>query len=182
MLDLAATLDADVALALALDPDADRLAVTLPVPADERPTMREDRAGWCVLGGDDVGALLAEHLLTSTSGNDRPVASTIVSSRLVGSMCAAAGVRHAETLTGFKWLSRPGLQHPGWHQLPLYEEALGTRSVPVRETRTASPLRSACWPPSLGGVRRIALRGTCWTRWRDATGRTSNATDRCGGQ
>ena len=40
-------------------------------------------------------------------------------------MCAAAGVHFRETATGFKWLCRPGLEHPGWHQVLLYEEALG---------------------------------------------------------
>ncbi|MBC7309100.1 MAG: phospho-sugar mutase, partial [Tetrasphaera sp.] len=46
-------------------------------------------------------------------------ANSIVSSRLLGAMCADAGIRHEETLTGFKWISRmPGLRFG-------YEEALG---------------------------------------------------------
>jgi phosphomannomutase len=117
LLELADAVDADVALAL--DPDADRLAVALP----------DAEGGWRPLSGDQTGAVLAADLLAhSTSGpTDRPrlVATTIVSSRLVPAMCAAAGVHHVETLTGFKWLCRPGLAHPQWHQLLLYEEALG---------------------------------------------------------
>ena len=118
LLTLAAQTDADVALAL--DPDADRLAVALPrrLPGGGPPR-------WTVLTGDEVGALLTEHLLSTTDGPDRLVASTVVSSRLVAAMCAAAGAHHVETLTGFKWLCRPGLDHPEWHQLLLYEEALG---------------------------------------------------------
>jgi len=34
-------------------------------------------------------------------------------------------VRFTETLTGFKWLSRPGLEHPEWRQVLIYEEAIG---------------------------------------------------------
>lgn len=115
LLDLARRIDADVALGL--DPDADRLAVALPEPAT---------GVWCALTGDQVGALLAaDHLARSDPREDRLITTTIVSSRLVPAMCAAAGVHHVETLTGFKWLCRPGMAHPQWHQLLMYEEALG---------------------------------------------------------
>ena len=40
-------------------------------------------------------------------------------------MADASGSHFEETLTGFKWLCRPGLAHPDWHQVLLYEEALG---------------------------------------------------------
>jgi len=114
LLALAATVDADVGIAL--DPDADRLAVALPDPS----------GGWRVLTGDEVGALLLWHLLGLTAGlPDRLVATTVVSSRLAAAMCRAEGVHFRETLTGFKWLCRPGLEHPEWHQVLLYEEALG---------------------------------------------------------
>ncbi len=120
------------ALALALDPDADRLAVGVPT----------DR-GWRQLTGDETGALLAHHLLRVTDGlPDRFVASTVVSSRLVARMCAASGVRHVETLTGFKWLSRPGLAHPAWHQVLLYEEALGYAVGP--QDRDKDGIAAAC--------------------------------------
>lgn len=115
LLDLARRIEADVALAL--DPDADRLAVALPEPAT---------GNWCVLTGDQVGALLAADLIDVTDpSTERLVTTTIVSSRLVPAMCAAAGVHHVETLTGFKWLCRPGMAHPQWRQLLMYEEALG---------------------------------------------------------
>lgn len=111
----AARTDADVALAL--DPDADRLALAL--PAQDDPTR------WQQLSGDQVGALLASHLLERSAGGDRLITTTVVSSQLVPAMCDAAGVHHVETLTGFKWLCRPALAHPQLRQLMAYEEALG---------------------------------------------------------
>jgi phosphomannomutase len=111
----AAHIGADVALAL--DPDADRLALALPAPGDPN--------DWQQLSGDQVGALLAAHLLERTTGADRLITTTVVSSQLVPAMCEAAGVHHVETLTGFKWLCRPGLAHPELRQLMAYEEALG---------------------------------------------------------
>ena len=116
LLDLAASIDADVALAL--DPDADRLAVALP-----RHVAGHRR--WQQLTGDQVGALLAADLIATSTGPDRLVATTVVSSRLVPAMCEAEGIHHAETLTGFKWLCRPAIEHPELEQLLAYEEALG---------------------------------------------------------
>lgn len=118
VMDLVIQLAADVGadLALANDPDADRLAIAAPDP--------EGR--WRVLTGDEVGALLAAHLLALTSGaTDRLVATTVVSSRLLSLMAREADVHFAETLTGFKWLCRPGMEHPRWQQVMTYEEALG---------------------------------------------------------
>src|SRR5690606_9599506 len=118
LFDLAAAIGAQVALAN--DPDGDRLATA--VPGDDP----ADRSSWRVLTGDEIGAVLLAHLLERTAGvPDRLVATTVVSSRLAARMCAAAGVHFRETLTGFKWLCRPGIDHPEWHQVLLYEEALG---------------------------------------------------------
>ena len=116
-LDLLLALARDVAadVAFALDPDADRLSAAVPDP----------RCGgtWRVLSGDEVGALLGWWLLDHTSGADRVVATTIVSSSLLGKMAAAAGVTCRETLTGFKWLARAA--EPGQRLVYAYEEALG---------------------------------------------------------
>lgn len=98
---------------IANDPDADRCAVAVP-----------DRGGWRMLRGDEVGALLGHHVLSrdAAAGKDSPdsvFANSIVSSRMLATICRAAGVRHEETLTGFKWIGRvPGLRYG-------YEEALG---------------------------------------------------------
>ncbi|MCX6397110.1 MAG: phospho-sugar mutase [Propionibacteriales bacterium] len=107
-MDLAMALAAEVGadLVVANDPDADRCAVALPGPH-----------GWQMLRGDDVGALLAHHLLRQ--GRQGVYAQSIVSSSLLGAMARAAGQPHQETLTGFKWIGRiPGLAFG-------YEEALG---------------------------------------------------------
>ena len=110
-------LDAD--LVVASDPDGDRLAVAVPEPA----------GGWRVLTGDQVGALLGASLLERTAADpaprDRLVAATIVSSTLLSKIAAAAGARYAETLTGFKWITRAGDGMPGTRFLFGYEEALG---------------------------------------------------------
>ena len=105
----AASSDQPVDLVLANDPDADRCAVA--VPDTNLPT------GWRMLHGDEVGALLAEHLVRK--GATGTFAESIVSSTLLSRIAAAGGVDHTETLTGFKWIARaPGLRYG-------YEEALG---------------------------------------------------------
>ncbi|MEU8087546.1 phospho-sugar mutase [Micromonospora sp. NPDC049101] len=98
-------------LAIANDPDADRCAVV----------VRDDRDGWRMLRGDEVGVLLADHLMRR--GVTGLYATTIVSSSLLRAMCAARGLPYNETLTGFKWIVRAG-----GGSAPLvfgYEEALG---------------------------------------------------------
>jgi phosphomannomutase len=109
-------------LVVASDPDGDRLAV-----ATRR--LGEGLAGWVVLTGDQVGALIGASLLDRTAGDADPgnrlVASTIVSSTLLSKIAAAAGARYAETLTGFKWIVRAGDGVPGARFIFGYEEALG---------------------------------------------------------
>ena len=102
-------------LLLANDPDADRLAAVIP-----------GAAGWRVLTGDEVGALLADHLLRHEPHPDRRLlVTTVVSADLLGRMAAAAGAGYAETLTGFKWIMRAADEEPGRAFLFGYEEALG---------------------------------------------------------
>ena len=68
---------------------------------------RTPRAGgWRMLRGDEVGVLLADHLMRR--GVDGLYATTIVSSSLLRAMCAARGRAYDETLTGFKWIVRAG--------------------------------------------------------------------------
>ena len=114
-------------LVVASDPDGDRLAVAVPDRA-ARAGARE-REGWRVLTGDQVGALLGASLLDRSAGQAAPearlVASTVVSSTLLSKIAAAAGVRYAETLTGFKWIARAADGVPGARFVFGYEEALG---------------------------------------------------------
>ncbi|GAB3118210.1 phospho-sugar mutase [Streptomyces calidiresistens] len=96
-------------LVIASDPDADRCAVAVPDASREE--------GWRMLRGDEVGALLAAHLIRRGAGGT--LAASVVSSSLVERMARAAGLPFRYTLTGFKWLSRvEGLRYG-------YEEALG---------------------------------------------------------
>lgn len=106
---------AGAAIALANDPDADRLGAAIPVRA----------GGWRRLSGDEIGWLLADHILANTSGDDRVVVTTLVSSSLLARMAAAAGVQHAETYTGFKWIAHHVLTHPEQRFVFGYEQALG---------------------------------------------------------
>ena len=114
-------------LVVANDPDADRCAVALPGPH-----------GWQVLRGDEVGALLAHHLIGL--GRQGVWATSIVSSSLLGVLAAAYGQPHTETLTGFKWIGRvEGLVFG-------YEEALGYCVDPehVRDKDGVSALLLLC--------------------------------------
>ncbi|GAB3585372.1 phospho-sugar mutase [Amycolatopsis endophytica] len=108
LLALAAEVDAD--LAIALDPDADRCAVGVPDPSGT----------WRMLRGDETGVLLGDYVLSMTSNPDPLVATTIVSASMLGDIARAHGARYAETLTGFKWLTRSGEG-----LVFAYEEALG---------------------------------------------------------
>jgi phosphomannomutase len=109
-------------IVLANDPDGDRLAVAVPGPPGEH--------DWKILTGDQLGALLGAYVLERTAGDpapgDRLAVSTVVSSRLLSRIAAAAGARYAETLTGFKWIVRAAeRQPPGSRFVYGYEEALG---------------------------------------------------------
>ncbi len=105
LLALAADTGADVALAN--DPDADRLAAAV-----------RGR----LLTGDELGLLLADHVLRSRPG---PVATSLVSSSALARLADARGVPCTTTLTGFKWIMRasPDLVFG-------YEEALGYAAGP----------------------------------------------------
>jgi phosphomannomutase len=73
-----------------------------------------------MLRGDELGALLAAHLVRQgAAGRGDVFAASIVSSSLLSRIAAAAGLAYEDTLTGFKWIARvPGLRYG-------YEEALG---------------------------------------------------------
>lgn len=114
-LSLAKRTEAD--LAIALDPDADRCGLAV-----------ETDGHWRALTGDQIGCLLGEwvadrlatgEVVPGVKPNSRTLASSIVSSRLLGAIASRHGLTHFSTLTGFKWLARvPELAF-------AYEEALG---------------------------------------------------------
>ncbi|MFF2509380.1 phospho-sugar mutase [Streptomyces sp. NPDC058067] len=93
-------------LIIANDPDADRCAVAV-----------KENDNWRMLRGDEVGALLAAHLVSR--GARGVFAESIVSSSLLSRIAATADLPFEETLTGFKWIARVENLRYG------YEEALG---------------------------------------------------------
>jgi phosphomannomutase len=113
LLEVARTSGAHVAIAN--DPDADRLGVAIPQPD----------GGWRRLSGDEIGWLFADYLLEHGDGADRLVVTTLVSSALLGKIAAAHGVHSVETFTGFKWIAREVLDRPQLDFVMGYEQALG---------------------------------------------------------
>lgn len=95
-------------LAIAHDPDADRLAVAV--------AGRDGQ--WRRLSGNEVGILLGWRAAERTNGTG-VLAASIVSSPALRAIAAGYGMPYFDTLTGFKWISRiDGLTFG-------YEEALG---------------------------------------------------------
>ncbi|MGY0234603.1 phospho-sugar mutase [Longispora urticae] len=135
---LAREVGADIAIAT--DPDADRCAVAIPTPT-----------GWRTLRGDEVGILLADHLIRR--GVRGRYATTIVSSSMLRALCAKRGVPYGETLTGFKWIVRAG------EDLAFgYEEALGYCVAPAI-ARDKDGITAALTVAELAAGLRSELRG-----------------------
>ncbi|MDQ2740426.1 MAG: phospho-sugar mutase, partial [Actinomycetota bacterium] len=136
LLALAERVGAD--LAIANDPDADRCAIGIRGADDV----------WRMLSGDETGSLLGDLLLGRLDRSAQPdalVATTIVSSQLLGKIAAARSVRYDETLTGFKWIVRAG-DGEGTGLVFGYEEALGLAVDPnaVRDKDGISAAVLAC--------------------------------------
>jgi phosphomannomutase len=108
-------------LVLANDPDADRLAVAVPLASSP--------SGYLQLTGNQVGVLLGHYLLTERPAPAKKalVIASIVSSPMLGAIAGKRGVRYEETLTGFKWIANRAmeLEGEGCAFVFGYEEALG---------------------------------------------------------
>jgi phosphomannomutase len=116
LLSVAKTNDCDVALAH--DPDADRLGAA----------VRRGPGDFVVLNGNELGVVLAHHVLSHTRETKPLVVSTLVSSRMLSRMASALGVRYLDTLTGFKWIANEAMRveaEEGVRFVFGYEEALG---------------------------------------------------------
>jgi phosphomannomutase len=124
VLALAAEVDAD--LAIANDPDGDRVAAAV-----------RANGGFEVLSGNDIGVLLADDLLGQAEEESRPVVlSTVVSSPMLGPVAKSHGARWEQTLTGHKWIQNRALEleKEGYAYVFGYEEALGyAPSTAVRD-------------------------------------------------
>merc|ERR1719238_1006649 len=102
-------------VALANDPDADRCACAIPLKD----------GSWRRLAGDEIGWLFGDYILRNTTGADRLVVTTLVSSSLLGEMAEAHGVAFKETFTGFKWMAHAALENPDKRLVFAYEQAIG---------------------------------------------------------
>jgi phosphomannomutase len=113
---LALATEVSAELAFANDPDADRLAVA----------VRMRNGSYRMLTGDQLGVLLGANILEEAT-EPLTVATTIVSSRMLGVIAADKGADYIETLTGFKWIVNEALQREeeGYRFAFGYEEALG---------------------------------------------------------
>lgn len=112
-------------IVIANDPDTDRCAVAIKDPRVTGSPGTPQGAGWRMLHGDEVGAILGDHMARThvhadpDSEEPATLANSIVSSRLLGQIAQHYGLNFRATLTGFKWISRaPNLVYG-------YEEALG---------------------------------------------------------
>lgn len=111
-------------LIIANDPDADRLAVAIPDAAGGWRRLSGNEAGWLLgwraaerlqAAGESVAAVGGD-VATCVSGT---LAASIVSSPALAEVARQYHLDYADTLTGFKWVSRvPDLAYG-------YEEALG---------------------------------------------------------
>lgn len=100
-------------LILAHDPDADRLAVAVPVNGQ-----------WQRLTGDQLGLLLGAHLMPYLAAHGLAVGNSVVSAPQLARLANRSAVHHQATPTGFKWICRvPNLGYG-------YEEALGYAVAP----------------------------------------------------
>jgi phosphomannomutase len=115
-LETARSFDAD--LVIANDPDADRCASAIKDPI----------AGWRMLRGDELGAILGESIARKTSSGI--FANSIVSSSILKKIAEHYNLEFKETLTGFKWLAKiKGLTFG-------YEEALGYAAITLAQIAT----------------------------------------------
>lgn len=105
-------------LAIANDPDADRLALC----------ARRDGA-LAALSGNEIGVLLADYLLERSPRDGKNlIVSTIVSTPLLERIASDHDARCERTLTGFKWIIGRALVRQashGWRCVLGFEEALG---------------------------------------------------------
>ncbi|MBN1355276.1 phospho-sugar mutase [bacterium] len=100
------------AVALASDPDADRLGAAVPCPASVNPS------GWVFLTGNQIGVLILDHILKRLQSFGKmprnPVLiKTIVTTEMMDALCAEAGVEVIkDLLVGFKYIAEQTAKLP----------------------------------------------------------------------
>ena len=76
------------------DPDCDRVGVV----------VRTTKGKYETLTGNQVGVLLTDYMLSRSVSKNDAVVSTVVSSRLIESICNKKGATYFDVLTGFKFI------------------------------------------------------------------------------
>lgn len=151
----------DAELIVAHDPDADRLAIALPDTAAA--------SGYRILTGNELGLLLGwraaerARVRADKQGGTAlgALACTNVSSPALGAVARAYGLHHAETLSGFKWVSRVPQLVFG------FEEAIGYLTHPEVVRDKDGILASA---DAIAMTREAKLAGkTLWDLLDDAS-------------
>ena len=90
-------------LIMASDPDCDRMGCAAPLTLDTS-------GPWATLNGNQLGAMLAEHVLDSRRGNgtlasDQYMIKTLVTTEMIRRIGESYGVKtHGNLLVGFKWI------------------------------------------------------------------------------
>ena len=145
-------------LVLANDPDADRLAVSMPA----------GDGSWKPLTGNQIGVLLADYLLQNWSGTDRPIViNSIVSSPMLRTVADAYGAHFEQTLTGFKWIA---------NAVDLEAQGVGTlysatRRRWVTRSGATSGTKTVVGRPRVHGPGGLSDRAQrCPTGWPTCTG------------
>ena len=101
--ELASNLNA--AVAMASDPDADRLGLTIPCPKSVNPS------GWMFVNGNQIGVLILDHVLRQMKRKNllkknSVVIKTIVTTEMLDAICADYGVEVIkDLLVGFKYIA-----------------------------------------------------------------------------
>lgn len=162
---------------IALDPDADRCQIGVPLPRAAAVGEQAPGVEYRMLTGDQLGALLATRIVAPFAPADSAgqrdsrgaadeaapvVATTVVSSQLLGRIAAASGWDYVETLTGFKNLSRAADARPGRLAF-AYEEAIGTCPAPdvvADKDGIATAVLVAAWAAELK-----AEGSDLWSQW-----------------
>ncbi len=136
--DQAAKITAD--LAIASDPDADRIGATIPCP-----TWR-DSSGWLFLNGNQIGALILDHVIKKLKQSNRMpakpvVIKTVVTTEILNAICKKHNIEIIDNLlVGFKYIAETIARLPA-DKTPIFqmEESHGyNRGLFVRDKDAAS--------------------------------------------
>ncbi|MEG1353382.1 MAG: phospho-sugar mutase [Malacoplasma sp.] len=112
---------------LAVDPDADRLAVA----------VLHDGV-WKYLNGNEMGTIFVYYLLANKNFGATPfVVSTFVSTYLIDKICKSYGAKIYRTPTGFKWLGAKITEKlaAGENFVVAFEEAIGSLNSSINRDK-----------------------------------------------